>query len=91
MHADRGHVHHRLIDMGFSQKQAVAIAYLISALLGLSAVVLTDSGEMQALIFIAAIVVVGAIGFRLIFSHHHKKEHQEQTQESAQEDTHEEN
>lgn len=26
MHADRGHVHHRLIDMGFSQKQAVAIA-----------------------------------------------------------------
>ena len=31
MHADRGHVHHRLIDMGFSQKQAVAIAYMLSA------------------------------------------------------------
>ena len=28
MTADRGHVHHRLIDMGFNQKQAVAIAYL---------------------------------------------------------------
>ena len=27
MKADRGHVHHRLIDMGFSQKQAVAISY----------------------------------------------------------------
>ena len=26
MHADRGHVHHRLIDMGFNQKQAVAIS-----------------------------------------------------------------
>ena len=25
MHADRSHVHHRLIDMGFNQKQAVAI------------------------------------------------------------------
>ncbi|MFR0733403.1 MAG: MraY family glycosyltransferase [Oscillospiraceae bacterium] len=25
MKADRGHIHHRLIDMGFSQKQAVAI------------------------------------------------------------------
>jgi len=73
MHADRGHVHHRLIDMGFSQKQAVAIAYLISALLGLAAVLLTDSGEVQALIFLAAILVVGAIGFKLIFSHHHKK------------------
>lgn len=73
LHADRGHVHHRLIDIGFSQKQAVAISYLISALLGLAAVVLTDSGEVQALIFLAAIVVVGFIGFKLIFSHHHKK------------------
>ncbi len=85
MHADRGHVHHRLIDMGFSQKQAVAISYLISALLGLSAVVLTDSGEMQALIFLAAIVVIGAIGFKLIFSHHHKKP------EEPKEEPHEEN
>ncbi len=79
MHADRGHVHHRLVDMGFSQKQAVAIAYLISALLGLAAVLLTDSGETQALIFLAAIFAVGAIGFKLIFSHHHhhKKEEEE--------------
>ena len=74
MHADRGHVHHRLIDMGFSQKQAVAIAYLLSALLGLAAVVLTDSGEVQALIFIGAIAVVGTIGVRLIFGHHPKKD-----------------
>lgn len=79
MHADRGHVHHRLIDMGFSQKQAVAIAYLISALLGLSAVILTDKGEVQALIFIAAVVVVAAIGFHLIFgSHHHPRNHREE-------------
>lgn len=74
MHADRGHVHHRLIDMGFSQKQAVAISYMLSALLGLSAVVLTDSGEVQALIFLAAILVVGAIGVALIFGTRHKKD-----------------
>ena len=74
MHADRGHVHHRLIDMGFSQKQAVAISYMLSALLGLSAVVLTDSGEIQALIFLAAILVVGAIGVALIFGSRHKKD-----------------
>lgn len=73
MHADRGHVHHRLIDMGFSQKQAVAISYLLSAILGLSAVVLTDRGEVQALIFIGAILVVGTIGVGLIFGKHHKK------------------
>lgn len=73
MHADRGHIHHRLIDMGLSQKQAVAISYLISAVLGLSAVVLTDSGITQFLIFIVAVAVVGVISFHLISSHHHKK------------------
>ena len=73
MHADRGHVHHRLIDMGFSQKQAVAISYLLSAILGLAAVVLTDRGEVQAMIFIGAVLVVGAIGVGLIFGTHRKK------------------
>ena len=52
MHADRGHFHHRLIDMGLSQKQAVAILYSISAILGLAAVVITTSGEIKALILI---------------------------------------
>lgn len=51
-HADRGHLHHRLIDMGLSQKQAVAILYSISAILGLAAVVITTSGELRALILI---------------------------------------
>ena len=78
MQADRGHVHHRLIDMGFSQKQAVAIAYMLTAILGLAAVVLTSSGELKALILIGAVFVVGAIGIRLIFSSH------EPAQEPAQ-------
>lgn len=84
MHADRGHVHHRLIDMGFSQKQAVAISYLLSAILGLSAVVLTDRGEVQAMIFLLAIVIVGAIGVGLIFGKHHPKK-PEATPEEAPE------
>ncbi len=68
MQADRGHIHHRLIDMGFSQKQAVAITYMLTAMLGLSAVVLTSSGEGKALILIGSIFVVGAIGLGVIFS-----------------------
>ena len=52
MHPDRGHFHHRLIDMGLSQKQAVAVLYTISAILGLAAVVITTSGELKALILI---------------------------------------
>lgn len=51
-HPDRGHFHHRLIDMGLSQKQAVAVLYCISAVLGLAAVVITTSGEIKALILI---------------------------------------
>lgn len=67
MVADRGHVHHRLIDMGFSQKQAVAICYMLTAILGLAAVLLTSSGELKALILIGAVIIVGAVGFRIIF------------------------
>ena len=67
MTPDRGHIHHRLIDMGFSQKQAVAITYFLTAILGLAAVVLTSSGEVRALILIGAVFVVGALGLNVIF------------------------
>jgi len=40
---DRGHLHHKLVDMGFTQKNAVRILYAITALLGLVAVVFTDA------------------------------------------------
>ena len=66
MEADRGHFHHRLIDMGFSQKQSVAIAYLLTGLLGLAAVLLTISGAMKTMIMLGAIILVGAIGMRVI-------------------------
>ena len=68
MQADRGHVHHRLIDMGFNQKQSVAIIYMLTAILGLSAAVLTSSGEMRALVLIGSILLVGGIGLRVIFA-----------------------
>ncbi len=59
MHADRSHVHHRLIDMGFNQKQAVAVLYVISAILGLSAVVLTTSGPVKAMLLLLALCFAG--------------------------------
>jgi len=78
MVADRGHVHHRLIDMGFNQKQAVAISYMLTAILGLAAVLLTSSGEFRALILIGAIIIVGAIGLRIIFKKQPQQEHTEE-------------
>ena len=63
MSPDRGHFHLRLLDMGLSQKQAVATLYAISGLLGIAAVVITTSGEIRAIIMIAAALIAATIGF----------------------------
>lgn len=65
MSPDRGHVHHRLIDMGFNQKQTVMILYLLSGLLGFAAVVLTSSGEIKALLLILALILAIVIGAKV--------------------------
>lgn len=41
--ADRGHLHHRLVDMGFTQKESVNILYAICGILGLVAVFCTEA------------------------------------------------
>ena len=75
MHPDRGHVHHRLIDMGFSQKQAVGVLYVISAILGLSAVVLTATNAVRAMLFLLAMGVTVAVAWRvfLVVPSHQEK------------------
>ena len=57
MQADRGHLHHRLIDMGFSQKQTVFILYAISGILGITAVVLAESGTLRAILLLICVLV----------------------------------
>jgi len=60
---DRGHFHHRLIDLGLSQKQAVGVLYAISGLLGMAAVVMTTRTEIRALILAVAVLIAAAIVF----------------------------
>ncbi len=81
MHADRGHIHHRLIDMGLNQKQAVATLYVISAMLGLSAVVLTTGGEQKAMLFFATLCIVGAVAARVVFPKEIREELHEELEE----------
>ena len=57
MTADRGHLHHRLIDMGFSQKQTVFILYAISGVLGITAVILAESGTLRALLLLLCVLI----------------------------------
>ncbi len=62
MSPDRGHVHHRLVDMGFNVKQAVAILYAVSGTLGLAAVVLTTSGEAKAMLLLLSVILAVCVG-----------------------------
>ena len=91
MKPDRGHFHHRLIDMGLSQKQAVAILYTISAILGLSAVVLTTSGELKALILIVAFCLAIAIVGYVMLSHHNAEAEKQNAEEASAENKEEHN
>lgn len=68
MEADRGHMHHRLLDMGFNQKQVVLIMYAVSILLGLAsiaAIKLTSRRSYELLMFVCAFVIATAIEFGL--------------------------
>ncbi len=58
MKADRGHVHHKLIDMGLNQKQSVFILYLVTCILGLLAVLLTTTGPIRWLLALVALILV---------------------------------
>lgn len=64
MAPDRGHLHHRLIDMGFSQRQSVVTMYAVSGALGLAAIVLADKGALSAVILIIAVSVFLIAGSR---------------------------
>lgn len=62
--ADKGHLHHKLVAKGFSQKQAVLILYGISAIFGMFAVILFDSGIWKALSFLLIVIVAIVSGYK---------------------------
>jgi len=85
--ADRGHLHHRLIDMGFTQKQTVCILYMISAALGMSAILFSlrnlDEGmyflSNRRLMFCACgVLIIGVLMFIvefIVFHNYHIRRH----------------
>lgn len=77
--ADNGHLHHRLMARGYTQKQAVLILYGITATLGMIAVILLDSGIWKALSFALLVVAFVAIGYKDIL--HLREEEKESKKE----------
>lgn len=61
---DKGHLHHKLMAKGYTQKQAVLIMYGITAILGMFAVILLESGVWKALSFAILIIAIIAIGYK---------------------------
>ncbi|MCD7929487.1 MAG: undecaprenyl/decaprenyl-phosphate alpha-N-acetylglucosaminyl 1-phosphate transferase [Clostridiales bacterium] len=72
MKADRKHVHYRLIDMGFSKKQTVAVLYICSAILGVTAVVITTTGLGRALVLLVALGATAAVAAWLFLNRRKK-------------------
>lgn len=66
MSPDRGHLHHRLLDMGFSQKQTVAILYTLTAVLCLTAVVISTRGYRRGIFLIAAVMLIILASLKLM-------------------------
>jgi len=82
MQADRGHLHHRLIDMGLSQRQSVVIMYLLSGVLGLCAIVLADKGVLSAIILVISVSIF-VIGGAKYMSELNKEENLDETNKNT--------
>jgi hypothetical protein len=67
--ADRDHIHHKLLDKGLSQRQAVLLLYGVSALFGfLSLALLRRTNSTLAFVLVVAGVVM-ALGIRRLGYH----------------------
>jgi len=58
MQADRGHLHHRLIDAGYSQRRAVVVLYGLSAIAGVIAIVIAIQDLWVTLIVLGFLLVM---------------------------------
>jgi UDP-GlcNAc:undecaprenyl-phosphate GlcNAc-1-phosphate transferase len=75
MQADRGHLHHRLIDSGLTQRQAVIIMYIISMFLGITAIMAMILSTKKSFLLLALICVITyLIGWEFGFFSKKKKD-----------------
>ncbi len=79
-HADKGHFHHRLLALGMSQKQAVAVLYGVSAVLGLIAVLMAGQSVAVRIVCIIAAFLISITVWQLVLRSvpkHAKEENEE--------------
>ena len=59
--ADKGHLHHRLLNKGYSQKKSVLILYAMSAGFGLFAIVISRANTRQAVYASIGLLLVSVL------------------------------
>jgi len=64
--ADRGHIHHLLLDVGLSQKQAVLLIYALALVFGLVALLGDGQTKVYALSTLLLVVIAGVAGLLYI-------------------------
>ncbi|CAM2755104.1 MraY family glycosyltransferase [Hathewaya histolytica] len=57
MQADKGHLHHRLLNMGLTQKQAVLIMYLISCILGGVSIIAMQISSQRSYFLTTSVII----------------------------------
>ncbi len=66
LRADRGHIHHILLDSGMGQRKAVGLLYGVSAISGLLAVALSETGDTARAAAALTMTCAGGAACRLI-------------------------
>ena len=79
--ADKGHLHHRLMARGYTQKQAVLILYGLTATFGMTAIILLDSGIWKAISFALLVIAIVSIGYKDIL--HLREDDKDSTEQNA--------
>ena len=68
-HPDRGHIHHRLLALGLTQKQAVAVLYAASGILGAAAVLLAANAAIRFWLLLGAVTLAFGIWLYIFAGH----------------------
>ncbi len=63
---DKGHLHHRLLALGLSQKQVVLLMYLISTVLSIGAVFLAKAEGYFSVVILVVMLILIILGARKI-------------------------
>lgn len=63
---DRGHIHHRLMDMGLKHRHAVIVMYIVTALAAGMGLLMTFTRNLGTVLVLAAALVPVLIVFRMV-------------------------